>query len=249
MKISETKIKEKLEKSVWNKGKKGIYSEETLLKMSLAKKGKHYPKMSSSQIGRKHSDETKLKMSKSATGKVRTKEHQAKLNASAKGRIMSQETRLKMSLARKGIKPNLSLGIREKMRKRMLGNTITKGFKFSKETRLKMSLFQKDRVKRGLHNFWKGGITPKNTKIRNSIEFCFWRESVFGRDNYTCQKCDIKGGKLNAHHIKNFASFLEVRLAIDNGITLCEKCHKKFHIKYGKIKTSKMQLEEFLINN
>jgi 5-methylcytosine-specific restriction endonuclease McrA len=93
---------------------------------------------------------------------------------------------------------------------------------------------------------WKGGLTPKDKLIRNSIEFRLWREAVFARDNYTCQVCDQYGGNLNAHHINNFAEFPELRFAIDNGITLCEKCHKEFHKKYGIKNNTKEQLEEFI---
>lgn len=75
------------------------------------------------------------------------------------------------------------------------------------------------------HPHWKGGITPLNQKIKNGIEYRLWREAVYSRDNWTCQECGTRGGRLNAHHIKPFAKFPELRFAIDNGITLCIKCH------------------------
>ena len=48
----------------WNKGKKGVYSEETLKKMSQAKKGKNAP-----WFGKHLSEETRRKMSEAHKGK------------------------------------------------------------------------------------------------------------------------------------------------------------------------------------
>ena len=66
-------------------------------------------------------------------------------------------------------------------------------------------------------------------RIRNSGEYKEWREAVFKRDNYTCQNCMRKGGKLNAHHIKHFKDYPDLRLDIENGITLCVDCHHAVH--------------------
>lgn len=77
-----------------------------------------------------------------------------------------------------------------------------------------------------LNPAWKGGITPINLKIRNSGKYAVWRESVFIRDDYTCQSCNSKNVKLNAHHIQRFSTHPLLRLSITNGITLCEKCHR-----------------------
>ena len=53
------------------------------------------------------------------------------------------------------------------------------------------------------------------------------REHALVRDKYTCQCCDKKNGRVEAHHIvfrsKNGSNDLE------NYITLCEDCHKAVH--------------------
>lgn len=86
---------------------------------------------------------------------------------------------------------------------------------------------------------------------RDVIENINWRKSVYERDNYTCLKCKAKGNevKLNAHHINNYSSDEGNRFNIDNGITLCINCHKKFHHDYGIRNNSYEQIESFLKDN
>jgi len=79
---------------------------------------------------------------------------------------------------------------------------------------------------------WRGGISDKNKLFRNTAEYKQWREDVFKRDNWTCQTCGSRSKKgcyirIEAHHIKPFATFPELRLKIKNGLTLCKKCHDK----------------------
>jgi hypothetical protein len=76
---------------------------------------------------------------------------------------------------------------------------------------------------------WKGGNTSQDKIIRASYRYKEWRKKVFTRDNWTCQKCGKKGGTLNPHHIKPFAEYPKLRFVVNNGITLCKKCHKKAH--------------------
>jgi endogenous inhibitor of DNA gyrase (YacG/DUF329 family) len=72
---------------------------------------------------------------------------------------------------------------------------------------------------------WQGGKTSKSIKARRLPGYRMWRESVFERDNYTCQLCGQRGGKLTAHHIKLFSQHPEYALDTGNGITLCWTCH------------------------
>lgn len=117
------------------------------------------------------------------------------------------------------------------------------GLKRSEETKIKIGNSSRGEKN---HN-WKGGVTTESQKIRHSIENRLWRESIFARDNWTCQKCkDNKGGNLVAHHILNFSQYPELRFAIDNGITLCNNCHNLFHKKYKQFNNTREQLQEFL---
>lgn len=81
-------------------------------------------------------------------------------------------------------------------------------------------------------NTWRGGVTPINAYQRKTLDYKNWRKAVFERDNYTCVFCGAQNGKgktitLQADHIKPFALYPELRLAIDNGRTLCKPCHTK----------------------
>ena len=64
---------------------------------------------------------------------------------------------------------------------------------------------------------------------RNSPEYREWRDAVFKRDMYACQRCGKIGVRLNAHHIKPWAKYEELRFDVNNGLTLCEGCHKYIH--------------------
>ena len=83
----------------------------------------------------------------------------------------------------------------------------------------------KPQIDRGLH-FLDG------QNGRRSAEYSEWRQRVFLRDNFTCQNCGDRGGKLNAHHIKSYAKYPQLRYSVQNGITLCEACHREVH--HGK---------------
>ena len=95
-------------------------------------------------------------------------------------------------------------------------------------------------------HWWRGGITPENKRVRMSMEYRLWREAIFARDNWTCQKTGIKGGGLHAHHLQNFSQYPELRFAIDNGVTFNQESHKLFHKIYGKKNNTKEQVVEFI---
>lgn len=69
------------------------------------------------------------------------------------------------------------------------------------------------------------GLCSLNYRDRHSAEYRAWRTAIFERDDYTCQKCGVRGATLNADHIKQWAHYPELRFDLDNGRTLCEPCH------------------------
>ena len=77
---------------------------------------------------------------------------------------------------------------------------------------------------------WKGGISGERERDMQRLEYVTWRKTVFERDHYTCQLCgDSHGGNLQAHHICSYKDYPTLRYTVENGITLCEKCHRKVH--------------------
>jgi hypothetical protein len=76
------------------------------------------------------------------------------------------------------------------------------------------------------HFNWKGGSDAARRGARALPEYAEWRRAVFERDDYTCRTCGARGVRLEAHHIKPYASHPELRLDVSNGIALCKGCHR-----------------------
>ena len=86
---------------------------------------------------------------------------------------------------------------------------------------------------------WKGENVKKERTERGTPEYRDWRKEVFGRDRYTCQHCGARNGngkyiRLEAHHIYDFKNHPELHYDVNNGVTLCVKCHSEFHSLFGK---------------
>lgn len=138
-----------------------------------------------------------------------------------KGKKMSEESRQKMSEAAK-----------------QRGSNRT-GKRHTEETRRKISDITRKRTARGeQHYAYSHGRSQRDREDRRTAEYKHWRDAVFARDNYTCQHCgDDRGGNLQAHHVKPYANFPELRFVVENGITLCQECHERLHLKSIPTKT------------
>lgn len=76
------------------------------------------------------------------------------------------------------------------------------------------------------NKLWKGGPSV----LARTREDQFWARSVKRRDRGTCQICGHSSRtNMHAHHIKSYADHPELRLDINNGITLCQPCHALQH--------------------
>ena len=67
---------------------------------------------------------------------------------------------------------------------------------------------------------------------RHSAAYRKWKEAVLKRDAYSCQSC-AGTEHLQAHHIKSWANFPDLRFEPSNGVTLCATCHGKLHQRAG----------------
>lgn len=109
------------------------------------------------------------------------------------------------------------------------GGSMT-GKTWSKEARERIS----KQYKGNGNPIWRGGISFKRYRGGDSnLKHKKWRELVFERDNYTCQKCRAKNGNgkrvvLNADHIKPLALCSKEEMwSLENGQTLCKRCHRE----------------------
>ena len=171
------------------------------------------------------SEEVRKKISKANKGKSRNK-GKPSWN---KGKYLSEEHKRKISEALKGIP--LSEERKKKISKACKGiPNVRKGKPYPEIT--------------GVNNCnWKGGITSLVEQIRKCFKYRQWVSDIYTRDNFICQNCNIRGEKLNAHHIKSLSfilQFYEITTLeealncaelwnLNNGITFCVKCHRNFH--------------------
>lgn len=99
------------------------------------------------------------------------------------------------------------------------------------------------------HYRWNPNLTDEDRyKDRKAKpEYREFIKNVLKRDNYRCQCCGTRSN-LVVHHKDGYNWNEERRTDLDNGITLCENCHKCFHDKYGYGNNTEKQWNDFIVN-
>lgn len=119
-----------------------------------------------------------------------------------------------------------------KKRLRRLGYSIPHGHAGAKKGyKQSAQHIERRRISQRRHLFDMATITREGKeRLRKSLEYRTWRDSVFRRDDWTCQECGARSGNgstvyLEAHHKKSFTKFIALRFDVSNGDTLCKTCH------------------------
>jgi hypothetical protein len=129
-----------------------------------------------------------------------------------------------------------------KLAKISTGNTHSIGKKRSIDQVIKNSAIQQ-----GISvDEWRGFSTKESEIARGSFKKQGLHYTCFIRDDFTCQKCNTKGGNLNAHHLNSWKFFPEQRYSLDNLVTLCTTCHKAFHDTYGNGHKQSNTVQQYL---
>lgn len=87
------------------------------------------------------------------------------------------------------------------------------------------------------HPNYNPNLTDEDRAIKRCIDgYTEWKAEVKKQANYTCDCCGQVGGKLHSHHLENYKDNPNKIIDINNGVCLCEQCHKDFHSYMGGYK-------------
>ena len=103
-----------------------------------------------------------------------------------------------------------------------------KGKTMSDESRAKMSKAKKGKYTGENNPNWKGAEISDDVRERRSYVAKKWRETCLNRDQFRCQLCGATE-RLHVHHVLEYKDHPEQRWNVNNGITVCYRCHEKIH--------------------
>jgi transposase len=173
-------------------------------------------------------------------------EYQEKFRQAMKEAFSRDEIKQKLCERSKRMWQNVDFKERMKQeRKRRWSNIVYKKKMSEIRKLIWKDLSYREKIRKSLSERKKQKQNYVLKEERKHLQYRLWREVVLQKDCYICQKCG-SSKNLQAHHIYNIADYPELRYAIDNGITLCKRCHEEFHKQFGWRKNTKVQLEAFL---
>jgi len=187
---------------------KGIYKRIKLLSEE------HKNKLRLFRIGKKLSEETKLKIGLAHKGKTRlpfSKEWKENISKSRKGTTAWNKGKV-------GIWSKVQLQKLREYGLKWRGNLHPQ--------------YIKDRTK-----------LKKSEKKHLDVQYKIWMLAVKKRDNWKCRllNSDCKG-RLESHHILDWVNYPELRYDINNGITLCHAHHPRGRAKEKRLSPYFMEL-------
>lgn len=158
--------------------------------------------------------------------------HKAECRARVASTVTGKKTNVEDYRELKNLKPRMT---REDMSRAMkLKNPMNKPA--SKQKMMATMRFKIDSgdiaYKRGKdHHLWKGN-RKRSFTIRSRL-YNPWIKPILARDDYTCQKCGIRGGRLEVHHAS--MSFADAVLMFCDGRSLEEMTDIEFENVCEKI--------------
>ena len=72
-----------------------------------------------------------------------------------------------------------------------------------------------------------------------------WAQEVKVRDGFQCQICSQRGVYLESHHMNSWDIYVSERYDLNNGVSLCKRCHQRFHDLFGYGNNSKYQFKQY----
>jgi len=166
-----------------------------------------------------------------------------------KARPVTAETRAKMSAAQTGRKHSEeSKALMHRVQSKLDHSAKVVRFRLMNEARrgLSRSAESSRKTSVGLRAFLRRKAVDGKFKYEvddyrtrdNLPEYRAWRKAVFHRDNFTCQRCLVRGGQLEAHHKVAWRDDESKRYDVENGITYCIDCHvavDEFRQRFRKV--------------
>lgn len=135
---------------------------------------------------------------------------------------------------------------KKKISNKLKGRKVTWGDKISEGKKGKQTSPETGFKPGENHWNWRGGVSQERELIANRSKERPWAKKVKKRDNWICQECGAKDGKMIAHHIIFWTPKAKSNYDLNNGKTLCNSCHVKLHWKLLKKRANSGKL---LTNN